>query len=310
MELSLLVLEKIAGLLLMALCGVVLVNTGAIRQQDHDTLSKLCAYIFTPGILLSAFLREWTREEKEAVLIAFLVSVVIHLFFLLLNTVFQHLTPLSAVDKGTLAFTNAGAVIIPLVIGTIGKEYIVFSGAYMVAQNMLVWTYGVITIGRQKIQLKRVFTTPAILAIIAGALLMLLDVRVPQGLADVISDLGACMAPVSLILIGIVCAGTGLEQFRSMPGLVKVTVMRLLLYPLLSLPILMLLSRVIHHSQSWQILFVMMLCSAGPGAVLVPQVAQIYRNEQERASYLNVITTVCCAVTMPLITLIAQMVLL
>ena len=114
------------------------------------------------------------------------------------------------------------------------------------------------------------------------------------------------MAPVSMILVGILFAGMDRKKLKILKGLWRSVVLRLLVYPLVILILLALLSRLIHHPDTWQILFVILLASAGPSASQVVQVSQLYDNESERASCINMITTLFCAVTLPVFALLSQ----
>jgi predicted permease len=70
--------------------------------------------------------------------------------------------------------------------------------------------------------------------------------------------------------------------------------------------VLSLLSRCFTIANAWEILFVVMLGASGPSATMVVQIAQLYNNKEDRASAINVASTLACVVTLPLMALIAQ----
>lgn len=297
-------------LLLMALCGVLLEKGGVLHQKECQGLSRICVYLFAPSMILNAFLAEWTKEQKLGLLFAALCAVAIHALFLLVTALVRKPLKLGGVDQATLILTNAGNIIIPLVAGTIGQRYVVYSAAYLGVQNMITWTYGLRLIGDQReVQLKRIVKSPALIAIAIGVFYVVVPFPIPDIVRRTISDLAACMAPASMILVGIVCADFGWKKLWKIEGLWNILALRLIIYPVLAGAILVSFDRLVQLQEMWQILFVMLLSAAGPGAAMVPQIAQVYQNDVQRASGLNVLTTIFCTVTMPLMTLLIQMVL-
>lgn len=307
MELCLKLIEQIVCLFLMSLGGYIITRAGLLRANDGKVLSTISVYLLVPCMLFSSFLIEWTPEKIGGILIAFVAAVLVHAAYLLLTKVLRRWIPMSDVDAASLVFTNAGNVIIPLVSGTLGPEYIFYSSAYMVVQNCIMWTYGVKVIGRQTgPQLKRILKNPTMIAIAVGLLFMLFPLELPAALVSTVSSLGGCMAPVAMILVGILMAQTDLKRLRAMTGMLRITALRLLAYPLVTVALLAVMSRFVHHPDAWQILFVVLLAGAGPSAALVTQVAQLYDNEAERASAINVLTTLACMATLPMVTALAQ----
>ncbi len=310
MELSLALLKQIGTLFLMVLCGYVLARAGIVKQSECGILTRISVYIFIPALLLVSFLSEHNEVKLEGMVIAAVLAVVIHIVFLACTAVISKITKLSEIDGASLTYTNVGNIMIPLVMGTIGSEYIVYSAAFMVVQNLIMWSYGMGKIGGQKkFQLGKVVKNPAIIAIFLGLLLMIFNVPVPSSVVSSLQSLGNCIAPVSMILVGIICAEFNVKEAISMKGIWKVVSLRLVLYPVIAIGVLFAVRGFVVHPDGWEILFVILLASSGPSAATVTQVAQLYENNPQRASCINVITTLFCAITLPIITLLAQTIL-
>lgn len=308
MALSLTLLVQILSLFIMIIAGGILFKTGILKHGESQILSKACVYIFQPCMMLNGFLTNWTKEKLQGLLLASVGAVLIHAVYLILNKLLKKPLQLNEIDEGSLVFTNAANVVIPLVQGTLGSEFVVYTSAYLVVQNLIVWSYGVKLIGRQKdMQLKRIMKNPTIIAICIGILFVIFPISMPLVLRRTVSDLGVCMAPVSMVMIGLICAEFDMNKLKQVKGLWRVVFFRLLIYPLFGMAILSTLSRLVVIPNAWQILFVVMLGAAGPSASLVVQVAQLYNNKEDRASAINVITTLACVVTMPLMTILAQL---
>ena len=307
MSLCIDLVEQILCLFLMALGGFIVSKVGLVRPQESKILSVISVFIFTPCMLFGSFLIQWTPEKLSGIFLAFFSSVLVHGIYLIMTVLIRRRVPMTDIDAVSIVFTNAGNIMIPLIAGTLGHEYIFYTSAYMVVQNLLLWSYGIKVIGKQdRFQLRRVITNPVIIAIFLGILTIFFPIALPTPLEDTIHSLGACMAPVSMILVGILFAGMDRKKLKLLKGLWRSVVLRLLVYPLVILILLALLSRPIHHPDTWQILFVILLASAGPSASQVVQVSQLYDNESERASCINMITTLFCAVTLPVFALLSQ----
>ncbi len=310
MELSLALLEQIATLFIMILCGYILAKIGIVKQSECGILTRISVYIFIPALLLSSFLTQHNNIKLQGMIIAAVGAIIIHLVFLASTALITKSLKLSEIDGASLTYTNVGNIMIPLIMGTIGGEFIVYSAAFMVVQNLIMWGYGAGRIvGQKDIQLMRVVKNPAIIAIMLGLLLMIFNVQVPSSIVSTLQSLGGCIAPVSMILVGIICAEFNVKQAVTMKGIWKTVTLRLVFYPLIALAILFVFGKFIDHPDSWEILFVLLLASSGPAAATVTQIAQMHNIDPQRSSCINVITTLLCAITLPLVTLIAGFVL-
>ena len=303
--------EQILSLALMVVAGLFLAKAGLVDGPGCRSLSTICVYIFTPCMILGGFLIDWNRDKITGMLIALVGSAVIHLCFLFFARLLQSRMRFSDVDHASLVYTNAGNILIPLVAGTLGQEYIFYTCSYMVVQNLLIWSYTANVIGGCRgFQFRRVLKNPVILAILVGFVYMLFPFSLPGALETAIRSVGGCMAPASMILVGVLLAGLRLRGDERTRGAWRVVFLRLAVCPFITLALLYGMIRLVDHPDIWPICFVLALAGSGPSASLVTQVAQLYDNQSDRASYINAVTTVLCSLTLPVVTLLAQRVLL
>ena len=193
--------------------------------------------------------------------------------------------------------------------GTIGSDYVVYTSAFMLVQNILLWTHGVALIGgKQAVNLKKIVTSPSLIAVFLGLLSMVLPFEMPAIITQASQDIGRCMAPVYMFQIGVVCAGFTRERLYQIRTVWIPVVLRLLVFPVVAIGVLALFNCAVSFPGSWEVLFVVMLGASGPSAVSVTQLSQIYQVEIDRSSCINVLTTTLCAVTFPIMTLLAQII--
>ena len=48
---------------------------------------------------------------------------------------------LDTIERATVIYSNAGILVIPLVQDLLGKEYVIYSSAYITVQLVLIWTH-------------------------------------------------------------------------------------------------------------------------------------------------------------------------
>lgn len=310
MELSFQLIEQIFCLFLMGVAGFVLAKSGLVDGPSCRPVSTICVYIFVPCMIFGGFLIEWTHDRVVGMVVAFLAACVIHLVFLLAAELLRKPLGLSEIDCSSLAYTNAGNLLIPLIVGTLGEEYIFYCCSYMVAQNLLLWGWTAPRIGGQKgFRLDKLLKNPTIIAIALGFVFMLFPIHLPAAIVSTIKSVGNCMAPASMVMVGILMAGIKITGSPQTKGSGKVMALRLGVFPFITLAVLLPLALFVDHPDIWQICFVYMLAGSGPSASQVPQVAQLYGVDAERASYLNSVTTLLCSFTLPLASMLALWVL-
>lgn len=309
MELSLQLLRESMIMFIMVLAGLALAKTRLVNESECAILSRINVYLFMPCLLFNSFMTRWTGEKLQNLLVSIVGAVVIHLVFLVMTHFFMRVFPIAKVDGASLIYTNAAAIIIPLIVGTIGTEYVPYSAGFMMVATAFLWTHGVWLLGsKDAIQPKKILTNPPIIAAILGLLVMALSIEVPPMFTEVTQTLGSCMAPISMIQIGIVCAGFDLAHLKRIRTIWITVALRLLVYPVVAIAVLAVLNRLVSLPNDWEVFFVIMLCSSGPSGVMVTQLAHIFGVDTDRASCINVVTTALCVLTMPAMTLLAQLI--
>ena len=307
MELSLMLMEQILAMVLMAAAGFLAAKAGVLTGDQSRVLSKAVLYIALPCTLVNAFQTDYDPNILGAFLVTLAIAVLIHgIFWLvcwLLDRTGRQLTP---AEKASVIYSNAGNLIIPIVLNTLGQEYVIYTCSYMAFQGFLVWTHGQKLMGGEgRLTLKKVVKNPCLCAILMGMALFFLHIRLPDVLGTAVSSMGSCVGPLSMVVVGVLLAETDLKGAFSSRGIYRVVFLRLIILPLLVVALLWGVERVWGHSQ---ILLVSLLCAIGPAAATLTQMAQLYKSAESRyTSSINVVTSVLCAATMPPMIVLFQM---
>lgn len=307
MELSILLLDQIISMVLMALAGFILGRMRLITGEQSRVLSCVCVYLSLPCGMIASFSTTLEVGRLIGLGLGLAAAVLIHLLYLLLDRVFSyHPVAMTREEQALVTYNNAGNLVMPMVRNVLGTEYVLYTSSYILVQNLLVWTHGQKLMGGdQRLRWKKIVGNPVIDGIGIGLLLFITGMPLPAPLRMAVEGLSSCTAPLAMLVIGIVMSELDLNVAFSQGRVYLISLIRLILLPLLSAGILLLLNRLFPIVDGANILTVSLLCAIGPSASTVVQQAQIYHNPNVGyVSSVNAMTTVLCAVTMPLITLL------
>jgi predicted permease len=311
LELSLLLLEQILAMVVMVLAGFVLSKAGKLTSRESQAISCVIIYILTPCALLDGFQTPMDGEKLVGLLASLLGAVVLYCVFLAgAWCLGRGKWKLTRGEQVSIVYSNSGNLIIPIILHTLGSEFVIYSCSYLLIQNLVTWTHGQLLLGgSRKLTVKQVATNPCICAIFLGLTLFLLGIQLPGPVSGAVTSLGACLGPVSMVVIGVMLAEVPFKKAFSNLGIYRVILLRLVICPVLAAIILWGMGRLWPGGSDVSgALTVTLLCAIGPSATTLTQMAQLYQNpESGYLSSINAVTTVLCAVTMPAVILFYQL---
>ena len=174
---SLILAKKILSLFLVMALGIVLVRCGIVRSQDSKVLSMISLYLVMPCVIISSFQVEYQPEILNGLLLALAASALLHLVLIVVVGFLGKVLKLDGVEETSLIYSNAGNLIIPIVTAILGKEWVIYTSAFLSVQLFLLWIHASFARARwQVIDLKKILTNINMIAIFAGVLLFLLKV--------------------------------------------------------------------------------------------------------------------------------------
>lgn len=301
MEVSLLLMEQIAQLFIVLLMGYIVVKAKLLKPSDSKVLSVVFVYLIMPCVVLNAFQIDDTPEIRAGLLYSMAIAVGMHVVFLAFDTVIRRPLKLDAVERVNIIYSNAAALVIPLVQALLGSEYVVYSCAFVIVQLILLWTHASACLqGSTKLEWKKILTNVNLIAIVAGALLYLLHISLPAPIVSTLSSVGNMIGPMGMLLAGMAIAEVPLKKvFCTLRNYLPV-VLRLLVVPV----IVLLLLRVVHAagwiSDGKAILMTVYLSAITPSCATVTSMAQLYNRDAAHSSALYVLSTLLSIFTMPL----------
>ena len=311
--------SKILSLLVLVGAGVVLVKTKLLKKEDSVALSKISVFLLSPCVIVSSFSMKVDGKAGQSLLLCFFYAILANFLFLFLGTLLRKPLHLSPVEEMSMEYTNCGNFVLPIVASVLGEEYLLYVSAYITVYNLLVWTHGIHLFQGKAEQTKeerskenaflKILFNPNILAILFGVFLFFTKISLPAPISLAISDLGKMIGPISMLITGIILGSMSFKKILSYRRIYMVTAFRLLFFPFIYLLLISVLSRIDGFLDNPVLFLVTFLSAMAPAAANVSQFAILYGKEEEYASCINIFTTLCTIISVPVLVYLSGMIL-
>ena len=280
-------MQQITELFLMIFMGYVIVKARLLKGEDSKVISKIVLYLIIPCVIINAFQVDYTSEKVQGLLLAFAASVMLQVLLLIIVWGAGRLMGLNEVEKASVYYSNAGNLIMPIVTFVLGQEWVLYGCVFMSVQIVFVWSHGKWVLSRQsKIDWKKILLNINMVAVFAGVFLFFTKIRLPQILNQTFGSVGSMIGPASMMVTGMLIA-----------------------VPAVALLLLKVSGLVNGSPDGKKLLLIVFLAVITPSASTITQMCQVYGNDSQYASAINVMTTLFSIVTMPLMVLLFQMIL-
>lgn len=307
MHISMLLMEQIVELFIMIFMGVAIVKAGIIKDEESKVLSKIVLYLVIPCVIVNAFQVDYTAQTVKGLMIAFVASVILQIILLLIVAVMGKVLLLNEVEVASVYYSNSGNLIVPIVTFILGKEWVLYGCVFMSVQLVFLWTHCKKIISRERsYDWKKIVLNINMISIAVGVVLFFTRIRLPEVIDNTIGAVGNMIGPASMIVTGMLFAGMNLKQIFANKRVYFVSFLRMLVVPLITL-ILIKGSRLANLSaDAPKIMLIVFLAVITPSASTVTQMCQVYGNDSQYASAINVVTTLSAIITMPVMVLLFE----
>ena len=306
MELALITAQQVIILFLLIGCGFAAVKTGVLKQEGKQTLSNLLLYLVVPAMIVHSYMMEFSEEILHNLLAAFGMSVLA----ILIGTAITLLLTARRKDRRApifrfaCVFSNAAYMGFPLISALFGAEGLLYASAYVTVFNILLWTmgYGMVSGSSNPKEVARsLLHTPVLYAMVVGLAVYLLQIPVPNLIAQPIDLLSGMNTPLSMLITGMLIAAGDLKSIVCDRHIWKLAALRMVLIPAVCVAVFTLLG---FHGMSAQVVLLLECC---PAAAITSVFAVQFGHEERFAAGSVVLTTLLSIVTLPLCALILTM---
>lgn len=299
MDMSALLTKMVIFVVLMVI-GYIGVRTKLLNGEFTKAASKLTMNVFMTASILNSVIAnppQLSGGELAKVMLACFVSVG---FGYLISALVVRLLPFQRERKPLMelliSVTNTMFIGVPVAEPIFGSQAVFYIAMSCIPFNVFLYTYGVWRMNqsgeRVKLNWKNMVSVPLI-ATMAALLIFVLNIPMPGVVKELCNTLSAATMPMSMLVIGSSLGGVSLLDAFKEKSLYFVSLMRLVLVPLLTLPVLKLITT------DPVLLGAMVIIAGCPSAVMVTVLAIQYGRDAEYTSKGILLETFLSMATMP-----------
>lgn len=129
----------------------------------------------------------------------------------------------------------------------------------------------------------------------------------PAPVQDAIGSVSATVGPISMLVTGMIIGGMDLKKVFTYKRVWLVTFLRLILLPIPALLLVKFsgLASLVPNGEI--VLLIVLMASSSPVASMVTQMSQVYGQDADYASAINVVSTLMCIFTLPAVVALYQL---
>lgn len=307
MHISLLLMNQIIQLFIMIFMGFIIVKARLLKAEDSKILSVIVLYLVIPCVIINAFQVDYTPQTVKGLLIALAGSVMTQVILLIVVSILGRVFHLNEVEVASIYYSNSGNLIVPIVTFILGKEWVLYGCVFMSVQLVFIWTHCKKIISRESVyDWRKIVLNINMISIAIGIVLFLTRIHLPAIINNTLSAVGSMIGPASMIVTGMLFAGMDFKQIFANKRVYFVSFFRLIIVPVIALFLIKCSQLSTFSSNGNKLMLIVFLAIITPSASTVTQMCQVYENDSQYASAINVVTTLLAIVTMPLMVMLFQ----
>ena len=268
-----------------------------INDDGAGQLSFILTRIVAPCVIIDSFQRDFDPALGKALIISVLCTcTAMGLSIVVSHAIFRkNGSHANFADKRfCVVFTNCGFMGLPLLLGS----------AFIMVNNLLLWTYGVGQLSRDVPRAERIrntFINPGVISNLIGLFCFLTPFKLPAVPATAVSYLASLNTPIAMIAVGAFLAQCDLRECFRDRQVYFVSALRLLVLPLLTLGIFLLVP--LEHTLRCS----MLISAAAPVAMAASLFGKTYGTDYLFSTRATAVSTILSAITIPALVALCEL---
>ncbi len=306
-----LIINQIIKMLLILLLGCLCYRLKLVDEAGNKMLANLLLLVVNPMVAITALQTDCRPELVNGLIISYLLAIVTHLLAIFLSHFLIRKSGGNTaggsedylLERFSCVYSNCGFIGIPLVQSILGEEGVLYLTAYMTVFNIFSWTHGIgLITGRFSLaQLKKGLLSPMVIACLTGLILFFGRIKIPQVPSDAINYVAGMNTPLAMLIAGISVAQTDLLKMLKNARIYFLSALKLLLIPLVTLPILAVLP------VSFNVALTILIAVACPTGATGTAFALKFHKNYRYASEIYAFTTLLSLATIPVLVYAAEL---
>lgn len=301
----LLTVNQIALLAVFMLAGYFLAAGKLVDKQITPSVSKLINWIFLPALIINTFAQNFKIDKITEYAPFLIVGAVVLALVIPLSFLSARLITKDSYARKIYLYSfiapNLGYFGYPLVNAVFGPEMLLKYTILTTPFNIFIFSAGINMFkgdGADKKFGFKSLLTPPLIALIIGIALGLLPVELPAAVGGILSAGAACMAPLAMILTGIVLSKRKISEAFAGWRNYAASGIRLILIPSVFFGLFMLIRLFAPIEPEWIVLTIACLClPLGLNVVIFPE---YYNRDSAAGAQANLISNIFGLITIPI----------
>lgn len=306
---SLILFQQLLVLLALMLTGFIAYKTHLLNDQAQERLSSLIVWILNPFLMISGVIGKNTGITTTFIWQNIVLVSFFYIGLFLLGFIYIFIMRIKGNERYmyrmTVLFPNVGFMGVPLVKEMLGAQYVVLVAFYLVAFNLITYSYGIHLASRyggntEKFKFKRLLS-PGMVASVTSILIFALNLNVAGPIKSYIDYMGNTSIVISMFIIGVSLARINWKTDFLDKKYLFFLVADMLVFPL----ILILTAKLLPFEPEVVGVFQVMACM--PVASTTCMFAQEYAGDGTECAKLIALTTVATVITAPIVIMLSNM---
>lgn len=306
MEIVLNALQSVLSIAVMIALGYYLTRKGLFNEDVSVLFSRLVVNVSLPALMVSNLITAFNREKLysagKGVIIPFASMLICYAAAIVVAKLIKIKPERRGIFQAMFFASNTIFMGMPVNLALFGEQSTPYVLFYYAANTTLFWTIGIYGISMDKKghkggilninTLKRIFSPP-LLGFMAGMLLVMLELKLPDFIMESCKYIGNLTTPLSLLFIGITFSTINIKDIKLDKDMAALLLGRFVLSPLsvyvlaLVIPIPSLMTKVF------------IIQSAMPVITQAALTAKAYGTDYRYAALMVTVTTILSILFIP-----------
>ncbi len=291
---------QMLALLIMIGAGFYMSKKGMLDEHTNSHMSTMLVNVFNPMLIVSSAIGAVGQVSKDVLVLGGAIAVGMFALFIVIG---MFVTPFFDRDpeqrklfQAMFVFSNMGFIGIPVVSSVLGARYVVYVTEFMLVYSTVFYTYGVALLnGKFSLASLKSMANPGTFFSVIALCIVVFNIELPGFLKTAVTYLGNVTSPMALVAVGFSLAHSDIRKIFLQPRLYVFSAVKLLILPLLLLPVLRL------AVGSTDLLPLCMIMFGMPAGNLPMIFATERGMDCAVCSAIIIMTTVLCVVTIPVL---------
>ena len=288
------------ALLIMIAAGYLAAKTGMMDKHTNDQMSAMIVKLFNPLLTLASAANAVGEISFEQLMSAGGIAVGMFAVFIIVGMIMSPLFEKDRMQRKIyqlmFVFSNVGFIGIPVISSIFGVQYIVYVAEFMLIYNLVFYTYGIVIMdGKFSPASVKAMINPGTIFGLLSMAVVVFEIQLPGFIKTSATYLGNVTSPMALMAVGFALANADIKNIFNKPRLYAFSIFKLLVLPILMLPLMRL---VMHDKQLLSVFMVMFGMPVGNMPLILGSQRGL---DVTVCSAAIILSTVLCVFTVPIL---------